>query len=273
MRSTCRALVTAAVVTLLLASLTAPAGAQAPAYASWSVAGAANSFTGTMAIGVPGFPSATFTSDATAATGVQVESGASTWLPASTPFGAVFGSSQDQPYASIRYAAGSTPSTTTFTFNSPTPASGWGFTLGDIDADSVQIQATGASGAAVPVSALGFEGTFNYASPAGDVPTWDPTTATLTGNVADTTGASGWFRPTVALSSLTFVFTVQAGLPIYQVWFAGDGTQPPATTTTTSAPATTAPTTTVPPAATTTTTCPPTSAAGARSGAPLHLVG
>jgi hypothetical protein len=42
----------------------------------------------------------------------------------------------------------------------------------------------------------------------------------LLGNVLDTTGASGWFRPTVAIRTLTLVFTWQSGQPIYQTWFA-----------------------------------------------------
>ena len=47
-------------------------------------------------------------------------------------------------------------------------------------------------------------------------------TGVLTGNAAaiDTDGASGWFQPTVPLSSLTFVFTWRAGFPVYQTWFA-----------------------------------------------------
>lgn len=35
------------------------------------------------------------------------------------------------------------PSTTTYTFATPTPAGGWGFVLGDVDADQVLVQATG----------------------------------------------------------------------------------------------------------------------------------
>ena len=54
-------------------------------------------------------------------------SGVSAFLNTATPFGAAFGSSQDHVYLSPRLAAGNTPSTTTFTFASPTPPSGWGF--------------------------------------------------------------------------------------------------------------------------------------------------
>ncbi len=58
--------------------------------------------------------------------------------------------------------------------------------------------------------------------PYTDVPTWNPSTSTLTGNVADTSGASGWFAPTVPLTSLTLLFTPQSGLPIYQLWIAAN---------------------------------------------------
>jgi hypothetical protein len=223
------------------------------------VAGGSGAFTGTMGDLGTGFPPATFTSDATGATGVEIQSGAGTWLPASTPFGAVFGSSQGQPYASVRYAASQTPSTTTFTFSSPTPTSGWGFTLGDIDADAVTVSATDAAGDPVPIAGLGFEGTFNYAGNA-DLPTWDAGTGTLTGSGSDTTGAAGWFRPTAPLRTLTFVFSVQTGFPIYQVWFAA---QEQAVTTTTAAPTSTTSTT-----STTTTPAPTAPAAGRTAAAP-----
>ncbi len=56
----------------------------------------------------------------------------------------------------------------------------------------------------------------------GDVPTWDPATATLTGNAAaaDSFGAAGWFEPQVPLRSLTLTLARRAGFPIYQTSFA-----------------------------------------------------
>jgi hypothetical protein len=70
----------------------------------------------------------------------------------------------------------------------------------------------GADGNPVPVTDLGFQSSFNYGqgSPSppacggqtgDDQPHWNPGTATLTGNVADTNGASGWFRPTVPIKA------------------------------------------------------------------------
>src|SRR6478735_7791308 len=57
---------------------------------------------------------------------------------------------------------------------------------------------------------------------AGDVATWDPVTGQVLGNAAgvDTSGASGWFRPTVPVTSLTVLFAQRTGFPVYQTWFA-----------------------------------------------------
>ncbi|MCU1407127.1 MAG: putative collagen-binding protein, partial [Glaciihabitans sp.] len=118
-------------------------------------------------------------------------------------------------------------------FDSPTPSSGWTFVLGDIDADMLRISAVTATGAPATATDLGFRSGFNYCAPGTtgkpsctgdplDVPSWDPSTLTLTGNTAaaDTSGAAAWFEPNVALESLTFNFTARSGLPIYQTWFA-----------------------------------------------------
>lgn len=224
----------------------APGIAQATGggYAGWTLAGSSGAYTGSVTLPAP-FPVASFTSDSRAP--AEVQSGLSNWIPAATPFGEAFGSSQDQPYLHLRPAADTpdTPSTTTYRFDSPTPTAGWGFLLGEIDADRVAVSATGPDGNPVPASGLGFEGAFNYcdASPrpssvcsggpaAGD-PGFDiPMVVTaassveLIGNGNDTGGAAGWFRPTVPLSTLTFVFTAQSGFPVYHTWFATDGSAP-----------------------------------------------
>ena len=166
---------------------------------------------------------------------IGVISGTSVWLPQGSPVGAKYGSSINQPYLNLRPKAdnASSPSTTTYAFNTPTPPSGWTFVLGDIDADQVQVRAIGPNGVALTAAQLGFRGGFNYCAPgvvgkpsctgsATDVPTWNPATSTLTGNAAavDTSGAAGWFEPNAPISSLSFVFTQRSGLPVYQTWFA-----------------------------------------------------
>jgi len=206
-------------------------------YAAWSEpTGSAASWTGSATIAsVPGVPDASY---ATNSLSPVVPTGASTWLGASTPFGAVFGSSQGKPYLQARYTSGIQASTTTFTFAGSTPtqrgALGWGFALGDIDADSVTLSATTVSGVPATAAELGWQGAFNFCDvsprPSGcsggddtDVPVWDPTTSTLTGNGSDTSGAAGWFRPTVQLDSLTLVFTPITGLPVFNLWMAATG--------------------------------------------------
>lgn len=208
-----------------------PAAAAATAYGSWSMSGQS----GTLSVPVSGFPSAQVS---TTSTSVQVPSGASSYLNATTPFGAAFGSSQNKPYLVLRTASGLAPSTTTLSFASPPTPGSWGFALGDVDADMVQVSATDQSGRAVPVADLGFQSTFNYCngsplpsacagSTSTDQPVWDSNTGTLTGNVVDTNGASGWFRPRVRIKTLSLRFSMQTGIPVYQLWVAAEATTPP----------------------------------------------
>jgi LPXTG-motif cell wall-anchored protein len=224
-----------AVASFVVAGAPTPASAQSvPTYATWTLAGSSGAFAGTMTLPA-GFPAATFTSNSLAP--ANVPSGATNWIPASTPLGAVYGSSQGESYVNLRPVANNptSPSTTTYTFASPTPPGAWAFALGDIDADQVEVLATDAAGNPVPVAGLGFQGVFNYcdASPRSaacsgvvapfDLPTWQPgtTSGVLVGNpgALDTVGATGWFQPTVPLSTLTFVFTQRSGFPVYQTWF------------------------------------------------------
>lgn len=200
-------------------------------WADWEpLSGSAGRYTTTMQLPAGGFPAASVTSDSRAGA-VGVQSGASVWLSADTPPGQTYGSSRNEPYLNLRPRAdnATAPSTTTYAFERPTPASGWAFVLGDIDADEVTVTAKDPDGQPVAVADLGFQGVFNYCDAAGapscaggDLPSWDPATATLTGNAGatDTTGAAGWFEPTVAIKSLTLTFRWRAGFPVYQTWFA-----------------------------------------------------
>lgn len=211
-----------------------PAAGVTTGYAAWDqLSGSGGDYRTGMQLPAGGFPAATVTSDSRAP--AAIPSGATAWLSPGTPVGARYGSSQGMAYLNLRPAADTagSPSTTTYTFESPTPPGGWTLVLGDIDADQVTVSATNAEGAPVEVADLGFVGVFNYcdATPkpsscspgqGADLPTWNPATATLIGNAgaADTTGASGWFEPRVSLSSLTLVFERRSGFPVYQTWFA-----------------------------------------------------
>lgn len=204
-------------------------------WADWqSLTGTGGAYTTSVDIAAQPSLSATVTSDSRAGQ-VGVVSGASTWLAQGTPIGAKYGTSRGEPYLNLRPKAdnAASPSTTTYSFNAPTPTSGWAFALGDIDADSVRIQAIGLDGQVLTADDLGFRGGFNYCAPgvagkpsctgsADDVAVWNPATLTLTGNAAaaDTSGAAAWFEPSTPLTSLSFSFTRLAGNPIYQTWFA-----------------------------------------------------
>ncbi|MGN7221672.1 MSCRAMM family protein [Curtobacterium flaccumfaciens] len=206
-------------------------------WGSFTLSGASRAYTGTMTLA--GFPETTFTSDSRQST---VVSGASTWQSASTPSGAVYGTSRGQTYMNQRPNVDSPTSgasTTTYTFAEPTPgARSWSFVLGDVDADRATITATVSGGGAATAEQLGYVSSYNSCSAAvaggpsctadpdgttgRDLPSWDPATRTLTGNTGavDTAGATAWFTPTVSLTSLTITYQQRSGFPVYQTWFA-----------------------------------------------------
>jgi hypothetical protein len=215
------------VVTLLASGVPASAASATGYYADWSVGGTSGKYTGSGAPAAAGFPTASITSDATT---VKTPAGGSAFLGPATPVGAVYGSSRDMTYMNVSTAKGVTTSTTTLDFDAPTPAANWAFVLGDIDADEVEISATGADGKPVSAADLGFAGTFNYCAvspkPSGcigpgpftDEPTWHPGSSRLVGNGPDTLGSAGWFQPAVPIKSITFKFTALIGIPVYQLW-------------------------------------------------------
>ena len=181
---------------------------------------------GTLNLDSPGFTSnsATWTTNST---GVSAPSGNSTWLNTATPSGGEYGTSRGLNYLQIGNARNGADSTTTFNFTVPTPAAGWSFTVGDIDADTLTISAKDKNNNSVAVSTW-FQSAFNYCTgtptpcgTASDVPTWDAT-STLTGNGSDTLGAAAWFKPSASISSLTFTYHKLVGFPSFQLWFAGD---------------------------------------------------
>jgi hypothetical protein len=216
-----------AVATTLAA--TVPASAAGAIYGQWAVSGSGGTFTGTVTLPAAGFPVASFTSDSSE---FRADNDVSSFIGAGTPPGKVFGSSQGRTagHAFVRPATGNLISATVFEFATPTPASGWAFILGDIDADYVEIDAAKADGTAATATELGWQGGFNLcnttprpptcgAPPDTDLPRWDPQRRALIGNGTDTSGSAGWFRPTVPLSVIRFVFGVQSGNPIYNIWF------------------------------------------------------
>lgn len=191
----------------------------------------------------PPLPAVSVTSNATTVSRV---SGASTYYNATTDFGADFGSSRNQPYLNISTAAGQTASTTTLTFAGDQPA-GWGFALGDIDADWVFVNAWADVARTVPltITELGFQSAQNFCvgSPRPSAcstpgllfesPVWvtapenfdgvNYVASTLRGNTLrspsvttlDSAGAYGWFEPTVQVRVIELLFGARDGFPIY----------------------------------------------------------
>ena len=218
-----RALALACAVALVPWTASPALAASGAAYGNWSVLGGA----GTMRIPVAGFPTAHVHSTSSS---VLVGSGNSAFLNAGTPVGARYGSSRGRPYLNLRTAPGGGASVTTLSFDRPTPAGSWAFTLGDVDADRVHVQARAADGTPLSADQLGWQGAFNYCQgsprpstctgpgPFDDMPVWHPDSGSLVGNGTDTGGASGWFQPRVPVSSVTLTFRVLSGIPIYQVW-------------------------------------------------------
>jgi hypothetical protein len=200
-----------------------------------------------------GVPPTTIASDASR---VQVPNGAGAFLGADTGFGQKFGSTLRQPYVNINAAPRADQSTTDIVFEEPTP-DGWGFALGDVDADWLFIRAWQDTEQTIPltVDQLGFQEVGNYCMnsprPSGctggdytDQPVWveapgpgaspDPDDfiyqpGTLRGNSSlepdgsgslDTYGAYGWFQPTVPVASMELLYGERAGSPVFQLWMA-----------------------------------------------------
>lgn len=125
----------------------------------------------------------------------------------------------------------------TIQFDAGTPASGWGFSVIDMDVDQVVISATDTSGAAVPKETIAkwFIQKFD-ANPSQDgvnIPSWDPTgvavvgsesrstrvRTTVEGNLPDSEAASAWFQPNVSLRTLTLEYESlqETATPSYHV--------------------------------------------------------
>ncbi|GAB3404253.1 hypothetical protein GCM10027515_16000 [Schumannella luteola] len=205
------AVAAALLATTALSAQAAP-GQRAGKYATITTAPAAVTL-------APGFPDATFTT-----TAPPPSTPVSATIGASTPPGQLYGTSSGSSYLSFGPVSNSVPSTTTFAFAAPTPVSGWSFILGDVDAESITISATGPGGALTGAQ-LGFQGGFNYASTPAAITSFDPASGVLTGVLSptgqDTNGAAGWFSPSVPITSLSITSTRIDGSPLAQLWFVG----------------------------------------------------
>lgn len=218
-------------------------------FAVWTITPedpAAKDHSGAVDFPAIGFPDGSYTVTRSADDGEDTEllTGATggDWFTSDTPFAEVFGATgPNEPeksqiqYLKVRVddSGFDTKATTTYTFDSPTVAKAFGFALSDIDVDQATITAKDKSGGNVSGADLVGK-TFNFcdvAPPLPDectggpygIPTWTPGSngGVLSGGEDDTEGSTGWFRPKVALKSLTVVFEgVDAGSPSYRTWLA-----------------------------------------------------
>jgi hypothetical protein len=197
---------------LLASSASAAPGDRAGAYSTWTTDATATPVSVAVA---PGFPSATVTSDDPAlATSPLIE------VAAGTPPGAIYGTSSGSEHLSLSPldAGGGAwiPTTTTLTFESPTPDYGWSIIVGDVDNESLVITANGVAGPVSPAD-LGFSGAFGSSAP----PAWDATTSTLATAAADDTANShAWFSPTAALTSISISTVQRQDAPTAHLWLA-----------------------------------------------------
>lgn len=143
-----------------------------------------------------------------------------------------YGSARNATNLNLRTEANETPRGSaiphsvvlTIRFNSGTPASGWGFSVVDIDVDQVRFFAKDTAGNSIATSKVAswFIQKFD-ANPSIDgsnIPSWDPQSAavvgsessstrwreTVEGGLHDTEAASAWFQPTISLSEVTFEY-------------------------------------------------------------------
>ena len=246
MRALARLLLVLAVLAVPLSSATPAAAATPPVgvFPTWVKTGP-GAFTGSFAA-ASGFPDVAVVTDDT---GASVAAGRSAFLGPTTGFGQQFGTSRLQPYLTIASLGQTAASTTTVTFDGPTPA-GWGIAVGDIDADYVTLAATGPGGAVAPphfgaqdstagsiplnycLDASPKPGTCTTAmAPYTDYPelcgtgstyplcaSLPPGTISAVGHGSDTAGSYDWFMPTVPITQLTLTFTPLSGLPNFQLW-------------------------------------------------------
>lgn len=133
-----------------------------------------------------------------------------------TPFDQVYGSSQGSGYASVQCASANRSAN--FTFDTPT-VPGFGFTLGDVDAENVFVKAFDNDGNELTGAELGYESSFNYESQS-DTPVWVQAESKLQGGGADTGGASAWFQPKKPIKTLVLTCQTIIGSPAYQLWMA-----------------------------------------------------
>lgn len=213
---------------LVGAASAAPAFATTTAtYGTWSEVTEVDpsvSYTGSVSFGASGISDATYeTTFDVDDSGNEVSLGTndSNWIPAETPFGAVFGASGPSDTNFLYTDIGVDPQTTIYTFESAVPANRLGIAFGDLDYDSLVITAEDAAGNPLTGEELlgaSTDNTFNLCIEGDTMPDTcdEPVTGvgTLTTNANDVAfgnnedfgdGVSAWIFPSAEVKTLTVV--------------------------------------------------------------------
>ena len=143
------------------------------------------------------------------------------YFVAATPIGAAFGA--NGPSSTENYLRAeseddtTTPIVVTVTFDSAVGAGLLGFAVSDLDTDHVTVTATGTTGSALTGSEIvgtSTDSAFNFCnypeSPCSDtaVPTitQNANDVVATGDSTSSDGSTAWFRPSVAVKTVTFTY-------------------------------------------------------------------
>lgn len=204
---------TASALALSLAPL-APATAATSAWGVWSD-------DSKLTFSDTGMVNATWAVNGAGAESIIAVDGGGEYFVAGTPIGAVFGA--NGPTGTSNYLRAEseddlvTDVVITVTFDSAVAAGLLGFAVSDLDSDHVTVTATGATGAALTgteIVGTATDSAFNFCAypdapcPETAVPTVveNANDVLATGVETDTDGSTAWFRPSVAVKTVTFTY-------------------------------------------------------------------
>jgi LPXTG-motif cell wall-anchored protein len=211
---------TASALALSLAPL-APASAATSAWGVWSEVAPSVTPSANLTFAGTGMVNANYTVNGAGSQTVIGVAGGDEYFVAGTPIGSVFGANGptgDNNYLRTESENDTvTPVVITVTFDSAVEAGLLGFAVSDLDSDHVTVTATGATGSALTGTELvgsATDGAFNFCNYT-DSPCSDTAVPTITVNAndvlatgvdANSDGSTAWFRPSVAVKTVTFTY-------------------------------------------------------------------
>lgn len=220
------ALVTAATMVVTSPSNAVAAPTPADHYPSITLEVPATTATASFPLPAPGDLTATVASTKDLATATSAV------LPADRGFGSIYGSSSGFSYITVN----SVDTTTTITFSAEVPAGEIGLALGDIDAEELVVSMQNGTSVALSGAQMGVQAPFNYDNTDTSLPTISVGTTSVTlfepgcpdiSGKCNTAGATGWFKPTVAVQTITIESTRRPTVvsASYQIWLANGPAQ------------------------------------------------